>query len=62
MLLRAVRCLGDITPEKLDILRHADEIVLEEIIAEDLYRIATVREDEIRLPPRNGAAGTWAAQ
>jgi GMP synthase (glutamine-hydrolysing) len=34
----AVRCIGEITPEKLDLLRDADEIFLEEIIAENLYR------------------------
>ena len=34
----AVRCIGEITEEKLAILREADEIFLEEIIAEGLYR------------------------
>jgi GMP synthase (glutamine-hydrolysing) len=34
----AVRILGDITPERLRVLRDADEIVLEELIAADLYR------------------------
>ncbi len=34
----AVRCIGEITAEKLDLLRDADEIFLEEIIAENLYR------------------------
>jgi GMP synthase (glutamine-hydrolysing) len=34
----AVRVVGDITPERLRILRDADEIVLEELIAADLYR------------------------
>ncbi len=34
----AVRCIGEITPEKLAILRDADEIFLEEIVAENLYR------------------------
>ncbi|HVX85185.1 MAG TPA: glutamine-hydrolyzing GMP synthase [Phycisphaerae bacterium] len=34
----AVRCIGEITEEKLDLLREADEIFLEEIIAENLYR------------------------
>lgn len=33
----AVRCLGDITAEKLDILRKADKIFLEEIRAAGLY-------------------------
>jgi GMP synthase (glutamine-hydrolysing) len=34
----AVRMIGEITPERLRILRDADEIVLEELIAADLYR------------------------
>ncbi len=34
----AVRIIGDITPEKLDLLRDADEILLEEIVAANLYR------------------------
>jgi GMP synthase (glutamine-hydrolysing) len=34
----AVRVIGEITPERLNILREADEIVLEELIAADLYR------------------------
>ena len=34
----AVRCLGDITPEKLEILRNADEIVVSEIKNANLYR------------------------
>ncbi len=34
----AVRCIGDITEERLRVLRDADEIVLEELIANDLYR------------------------
>ncbi len=34
----AVRCIGEITEEKLALLRDADEIFLEEIIAENLYR------------------------
>ncbi|MBM3876291.1 MAG: glutamine-hydrolyzing GMP synthase [Verrucomicrobia bacterium] len=33
----AVRCLGDITPEKLKILRRADAIVVEEMKASGLY-------------------------
>jgi len=35
-----VRCVGEITEEKLAILREADAIFLEEIIAADLYRQA----------------------
>ncbi len=34
----AVRVIGDITPERLDLLRDADEIVLEEIRAAGWYR------------------------
>lgn len=34
----AVRCLEDITKEKLDVLREADAILIEEIKAADLYR------------------------
>ena len=34
----AVRVIGDITPERLGILRDADEIVLEELVANNLYR------------------------
>ncbi|MEM9166590.1 MAG: glutamine-hydrolyzing GMP synthase [Planctomycetota bacterium] len=34
----AVRVLGEITQPKLDLLRDCDEILLEEIIAADLYR------------------------
>lgn len=34
----AVRILGPVTVEKLDLLREADEILLEEIVANNLYR------------------------
>ncbi|MEJ2695030.1 MAG: glutamine-hydrolyzing GMP synthase [Candidatus Sulfobium sp.] len=34
----AIRCIGDITAERLEILREADAIVLEEIKAAKLYR------------------------
>lgn len=34
----AVRCIGEVTREKLALLRHADEIFLEELIAAGLYR------------------------
>src|SRR4051794_6960361 len=34
----AVRVIGDVTDEKLRVLREADEIVLEELIAANLYR------------------------
>jgi GMP synthase (glutamine-hydrolysing) len=33
----AVRCLGEVTPEKLKVLRRADAIVVEEMKASDLY-------------------------
>ncbi|MSR18703.1 MAG: glutamine-hydrolyzing GMP synthase [Phycisphaerales bacterium] len=35
----AVRVLGEVTEEKLAILRECDEILLEEIVANDLYRV-----------------------
>jgi GMP synthase (glutamine-hydrolysing) len=34
----AVRVIGDITPEKLEVLRECDRILLEEIVAANLYR------------------------
>jgi GMP synthase (glutamine-hydrolysing) len=34
----AVRCVGEVTRERLDILRKADNILLEEIVANNLYR------------------------
>lgn len=34
----AVRCLGEITPERLDVLREADKIVVDEIQDAGLYR------------------------
>src|SRR5687767_239142 len=34
----AVRMIGEVTPERLRVLRDADEIVLEELIAANLYR------------------------
>ena len=34
----AVRCLGEVTKERLDVLRKADNILLEEITANNLYR------------------------
>jgi GMP synthase (glutamine-hydrolysing) len=34
----AVRCIGEVTEEKLEVLRLADNIFLEEIVANDLYR------------------------
>ncbi|HEX8915100.1 MAG TPA: glutamine-hydrolyzing GMP synthase, partial [Humisphaera sp.] len=34
----AVRVIGEVTPERLRVLRDADEIVIEELVANDLYR------------------------
>src|SRR5207244_13359005 len=34
----AVRCLGEVTKERLDVLREADAIMIEEIKAAGLYR------------------------
>lgn len=34
----AVRVIGEVTPERLRVLRDADEIVLEELVANHLYR------------------------
>ena len=34
----AVRIIGDITKERLDLLRECDEILLEEIVSANLYR------------------------
>ena len=34
----AVRVIGEVTPPRLDVLRDCDEILLEEIIASNLYR------------------------
>jgi GMP synthase (glutamine-hydrolysing) len=34
----AIRCLGEVTPERLKVLREADAIVLEEIKKAELYR------------------------
>ena len=34
----AVRCVGEVTPQRLDVLRKADNVLLEEITAAGLYR------------------------
>ena len=34
----AVRCIGEVTEERLEVLRRADNIFLEEIVANNLYR------------------------
>jgi GMP synthase (glutamine-hydrolysing) len=48
----AVRCLGEITPEKLDVLRRADNVLLEEITAAGLYR-KTAQTFAVLLPVRS---------
>ncbi len=48
----AVRCLGEITPERLDTLREADAIVVGEIKAAGLYR-ATSQAFAVLLPIRS---------
>src|SRR5262249_61908397 len=45
----AVRCLGEVTKERLDTLREADAIVVEEIKAAGLYR-ATSQAFAVLLP------------
>ncbi|MDG2020484.1 MAG: glutamine-hydrolyzing GMP synthase [Phycisphaerales bacterium] len=48
----AVRVLGDITIDKLDLLRDCDEILLEEIVANELYR-STNQVFTVLLPVRS---------
>ncbi len=48
----AVRVLGDITKPKLDLLRECDEILLEEIVAAELYR-RTSQVFAVLLPVRS---------
>ena len=48
----AVRVLGDITPDKLELLRECDEILLEEIVANELYR-TTNQVFAVLLPVRS---------
>ncbi len=48
----AVRCLGEITKDKLDLLRKADNILIEEIIANGLYR-KTSQTFVVLLPVRS---------
>ncbi|MFM9144637.1 MAG: GMP synthase (glutamine-hydrolyzing), partial [Phycisphaerales bacterium] len=47
----AVRVIGEVTPERLAILRDCDEILLEEIVSADLYR-ATSQVFAVLLPVR----------
>jgi GMP synthase (glutamine-hydrolysing) len=48
----AVRVLGEVTQEKLDLLRECDEILLEEIVANELYR-TTNQVFAVLLPVRS---------
>ena len=48
----AVRVLGDLTRDKLDLLRECDEILLEEIVANELYR-STNQVFAVLLPVRS---------
>ncbi len=48
----AVRCIGQITPDRLDILRKADNILQEEIRAAKLYR-KTAQTFAVLLPVRS---------
>ncbi len=48
----AVRCLGEVTPDKLRILRRADAIVVEEMKASDLY-YKTWQSFAVLLPVRS---------
>ncbi len=50
----AVRCLGEVTREKLQLLRQADEILLEEIVAAGLYR-STAQTFVVLLPVQSVA-------
>ena len=50
----AVRCIGEITRERLDILRDADEIFLEEVVAAGLYR-STAQTFAVLLPVQSVA-------
>ncbi len=48
----AVRCLGEVTPDRLDLLRKCDNILIEEIVAADLYR-KTAQTFVVLLPIRS---------
>ncbi|RPI61747.1 MAG: glutamine-hydrolyzing GMP synthase, partial [Planctomycetaceae bacterium] len=48
----AVRCIGEVTKERLDVLRKADNILLEEIVANDLYR-KTAQTFAVLLPVKS---------
>lgn len=49
----AVRCLGEVTPERLAWLRKADEIVTDELAARDLLRGDTAQAFAVLLPVRS---------
>jgi GMP synthase (glutamine-hydrolysing) len=42
----AIRCLGEVTPDRVDRLREADAIYLEELAAADLLKIKTDQPDQ----------------
>ena len=48
----AVRCIGEVTTDRLDILRQADNILIEEITANGLYR-KTAQTFALLLPVRS---------
>src|SRR5262249_51654580 len=48
----AVRCLGEITKERLDVLRHADAILLEELKESGWYK-QTAQAFAVLLPVRS---------
>ncbi len=50
----AVRCIGEVTRDRLEILRDADEIFLEEIVAGGLYR-STAQTFAVLLPVQSVA-------
>ena len=47
----AVRCVGEVTPHRLEVLRKADNVLLEEIVAAGLYR-KTAQTFAVLLPVR----------
>jgi GMP synthase (glutamine-hydrolysing) len=49
----AVRCLGEVTMERLQLLRRADKIVLEELGAANLLRVDTAQAFAVLLPIRS---------
>jgi GMP synthase (glutamine-hydrolysing) len=46
----AVRCLGEITPQRLNRLRHADKIMTDELESADLLRQGTAQAFAVLLP------------